>query len=150
MEYYNVNITSGQTNQLTFTPTASLSIRPVTTTLTLSGGETQVRTLILPPWPSITNGPPDRWPTPTNPEDDPEDEEDLPPPSVAPLPIPDDEDVVAAWPEDSEDSDPAFVWPEIHIKPVPTPVSNEGEKPEGDKKQKTTCKLWFFWVSLPW
>ncbi|KAH7236571.1 oviduct-specific glycoprotein, partial [Fusarium tricinctum] len=156
MEYYNVNITSGQTDQLTFTPTPSLSIQPVTTTLTLSGGETQVRTLVLPPWPSITDGPPDQWTTPTSPDDDPDDDEDLPPPSVAPLPIPDLEDIISAWPEDPEDPEPispspgGFVWPEIEIKPVPTPVSIEGEKPEGDKKQKTTCKLWFFWVCIDW
>jgi hypothetical protein len=72
------------------------------------------------------------------------------------LPIPDLEDIISAWPEDPEDPEPTspspggFVWPEIEIKPVPTPVSIEGEKPEGDKKQKTTCKLWFFWVSLAW
>jgi chitinase len=150
IEYYNVNITSGQEESI-ITPTASISIRPFTTMFTLPGGETQVRTFTLPPWPAITIG--GDWPTktsnptkPTNPTGD-DDNSPLPPYPSWPITEPP-EPEYTDQPGDDEDADPTIVWPSIIMAPVPTPVSDEGEDPEGDKKEKTSCKIWFFWVSV--
>lgn len=147
IEYYNVNITSGQ-GESVITPTASVSIPPLTTTFMLSGGETQVRTITLPPWPAITlEG---DWSsattTPTKPSGG-QDDFSLPPYLSLPITEPP-EPQYTDEPGDDEDSEPTPVWPRITMAPVPTPVSDEGENPEGDEKQKTSCKIWFFWVSI--
>jgi chitinase len=149
IEYYNVNVTSGQEEGV-ITPTVSISIPPVTTTFTLPGGEIQVRTVILPPWPAITIG--GDWPIETNtarpkPPNGDDDDSSLTPYPSLPITEPP-EPQYTDEPGDGEDPEPTPVWPHITIESVPTPVSNEGEDPEGDEKQKTSCKIWFFWVSL--
>jgi chitinase len=149
VEYYNVNVTSGQEEGI-ITPTVSIGFPPVTTTFTLSGGETQVRTVVLPPWPAITIG--GNWPSETNPtkptttSGDHDDSPLTPYPSLPIIEPP--EPQYTDGPGDDEDPEPTPVWPQITVEPVPTPVSDEGEDPEGDEKQKTSCKIWFFWVSL--
>ncbi|RGP68664.1 oviduct-specific glyco [Fusarium sporotrichioides] len=125
MDYYNVRITSGQDHG-TLTPTPSINIKPVTTTLTLEGGSTQVRTLTLPPWPKIIGD------------------------TIAPgMPEP-------TWEPYTKtpfgQEEPSPTWPvSWEISPVETDVSEEGEDDDGDgPKSKTTCKLWFFWVCISW
>jgi chitinase len=147
IEYYNVNVTSGQEESIIM-PTTSISIRPFTTTFTLPGGQTQVRTVTLPPWPAITIG--GNWPVatanpsnPTKPSGN--DETSLLPPYPS-LPITEPpEPQYTDEPGNDEGSDPTPAWPKITIEPVPTPVNDEGEDPED---HKTSCKIWFFWVSL--
>ncbi|KAI9149971.1 Killer toxin subunits alpha/beta [Paramyrothecium foliicola] len=166
MSYSNMNISSGQ-NTGTIRPYLSVDVPRVTTVI---NGET--RTLQLPPWPGITNGPPNTWPTSTPNPNDPNDPND-PDPDLPPFPI----DPPNGSPEDPEDpEDPegpnvtkppyadvsVFPWPTVDIAPVPTSVRDEGEDPDGDPddddpegggggpKHKTTCKLWFFFVCIDW
>lgn len=153
MEYYNVNITSGQSSGYTFTPTPSLSIRPVTTTITLDGGATQVRTLTLPPWPAITMEPGQEWNTPDPGTLDPDDPElTALPPLTSPLPKPtfsSETDEYTDFPT-ATDVPTTTKWPHFELWPVETEVPEGGEDDDGDgPKSKSTCKLWFFWVSKP-
>ncbi|KAF5024578.1 hypothetical protein F66182_3341 [Fusarium sp. NRRL 66182] len=151
MDYYNVRITSGQ-GAGTITPTPSISIKPITTTLTLDGGSTQVRTLTLPPWPKIVGGTiapgkPVVTKTKTDnkggfPEISPGPEPEGPPePTWEPY---------TKTPFGGEEPNPT--WPVTgDIKPVKTEVPEKGEDDDGDgPKSKTTCKLWFFWVCISW
>ncbi|RDL41225.1 putative glycoside hydrolase family 18 protein [Venustampulla echinocandica] len=161
IEYYNVPITSGQpTTGYTFTPTASLSIQPVTTTFTLSGGATQVRTLVLPPWPAITIGPSGDWNSTDSNSTNPGNGTGTgwpfhnipplgpPPPSVT---IPSREK--PEWtPPVVPDPPAATIWPALfEIRPVETEVPEGGEDDDGDgPKSKSTCKLWFFGICIKW
>jgi chitinase len=151
MDYYNVRITSGQ-GQEAFRPTPSINIKPITTTLTLQGGSTQVRTLSLPPWPKIVGGTiapgepaatntggtrPNPFVVTGTPQED-----NPPEPTFQPI----------SKPPYDDDEDPTTTWPASwEIKPVQTDVAEEGEDDDGDgPKSKTTCKLWFFWVCISW
>ena len=58
---YNVNITSGITDGFTFWAEPSVPIPPVIIPVTYPGGGVTSRTLTPPPWPSITQGPPESW-----------------------------------------------------------------------------------------
>jgi hypothetical protein len=156
IDYFNVKITSGQTTT-TIVPTPSISIKPVTTTLTLAGGSTQVRTLTLPPYPLINGATLDLPNDPvssstttpggggfTNPwvlETPPSEEQpafELPETTSKPPydgPVDDDDD---------DDNSPTPTWPSsLGIKPVETDVPEDDKDP----KTKTSCTLWFFWVS---
>ncbi|KAK1833707.1 hypothetical protein QBC39DRAFT_254113 [Podospora conica] len=55
----NVEVTHGQTGG--FIPTPSVPVPRPTYTVTNGHGVATARTLTLPPWPAITNGPPSRW-----------------------------------------------------------------------------------------
>ncbi|KAK1974041.1 pectate lyase superfamily protein-domain-containing protein [Colletotrichum cereale] len=58
MQYSNINITQGQTSSaLTVLP--SIDIPPIPWPLPDGEGGTTTRTIILPPWPDVTRGPPD-------------------------------------------------------------------------------------------
>jgi hypothetical protein len=120
----------------------------VTTTVTLQGGETQVRTLTLPPWPAIL-GIPGRKPTtrtktittkPTTRIAKP-----LPPFTTRPFPT---------YPGSSDPSEtqpvtePTKTWPpEWEIIPVETEVPKEGSEDDDDHDFfHVSCKLWFFSV----
>jgi chitinase len=134
------------TSGYTFTPTASLSINPVTTTITLPGGVTQVRTLTLPPWPAIMLGPSGSWNFP-NSSEDPFQNLPTPPPAPPVKTLP--SMVKPEWTPPATTSPPTATWPEFAIVPVKTVVPEGGEDDDGDgPKSKSTCKLWFFWVSL--
>jgi len=60
MGYSNVNVTSGQATG-GFVPTPSINVPPTTIVVTGPDGKTTRRTLSLPPWPEITEGPPASW-----------------------------------------------------------------------------------------
>ncbi|KAI2615067.1 pectate lyase superfamily protein-domain-containing protein [Hypoxylon sp. NC1633] len=62
MQFSNVNITSGQT-PASFQPLPSLSLPPQNVTVTEPNGTVVTRTVILPPWPAVTQGPPLSWTT---------------------------------------------------------------------------------------
>ncbi|KAH6957466.1 oviduct-specific glycoprotein, partial [Fusarium avenaceum] len=150
VNYYNIRITSGQDTG-TLTPTPSVDIKPITTTLTFQAGSTLVRTLTLPPWPKIVGGTiaPGK-PVSTKPSTDttgfpwiltgPE-PEDPPEPTWDPY---------TKTPFGGEEPEPT--WPVSgEVKPVKTEVPEKGEDDDGDgPKSKTTCKLWFFWVCISW
>lgn len=59
IQFSNVNVTLGQSTGI-FAPTYSIDVPLITTTVS-SGTITQVRTLTLPPWPAMTNGPVTSW-----------------------------------------------------------------------------------------
>lgn len=61
MGYSNVNVTSGQATGHGFVPTPSINVPPTTIVVTGPDGKTTRRTLSLPPWPEITEGPPASW-----------------------------------------------------------------------------------------
>ncbi|KDN67309.1 putative 1,3-beta glucanase [Colletotrichum sublineola] len=66
--YYNVNVTSGQiTDTIVLTP--SVDIPPIGVPVSDGEGGTTTRTLTLPPWPAVSNGPPDApgWGNPVGP-----------------------------------------------------------------------------------
>jgi chitinase len=162
IEYYNVNITSNEGTK-TITPIASLTILPVTTTITLEGGEIQVRTLKLPPWPAIS-GIPTRGqgsgggkpttrqtntiatrPSTTRPVTT-KSTQPLPPMTSQPFPTyPGSPEL----PETQSVTEPTFTWPpEWEIIPVETQVPEEGDEDDDDPEFfYVSCKLWFFSVS---
>jgi chitinase len=154
IEYYNVNITSNEGTE-TITPIASLTIVPLTTTITLEGGETQVRTLTLPPWPAISGiptggqGSGDGKPTTTRTNTRPvtvKTPEPLPPLTQQPFPTyPGSPDP----PETQTSTEPTKTWPpEWEIIPVETEVPEEGDEDDDDSEFfYVSCKLWFFSVS---
>ncbi|OIW23586.1 pectin lyase-like protein, partial [Coniochaeta ligniaria NRRL 30616] len=64
--YSNINITSGQTpGSVVVLP--SVDLPPIGIPLPDGTGGTTTRNVSLPPWPAITNGPPDGWGNPTDP-----------------------------------------------------------------------------------
>lgn len=154
IDFYNVNITGSA--ESTFIPAASIDLRPVTTTLTVSGS-TQVRTVTLPPWPAITQGPPGGW-TSANPASTPKTGDDVPfptsfpePPPIEPITIPvvskTDFTPPGGWGDDATTTTSS--WPTFSIGPVETDVPDGGEDDDGEGPESfSTCKLWFFWVSV--
>ena len=155
IEYYNVNITSNEGTN-TITPIASVTIVPATTTITLQGGETQVRTLTLPPWPAISGIPTGGQGTgsskPTTSRTKPiatkpttKTAKPLPPFTTRPFPT---------YPGNSDPSEtppvtePTKTWPpEWEIIPVETEVPKEGSEDDDDHDFfHVSCKLWFFSV----
>ena len=155
IEYYNVNITSNEGTN-TITPIASVTIVPATTTITLQGGETQVRTLTLPPWPAISGIPTGGQGTgsskPTTSRTKPiatkpttKTAKPLPPFTTRPFPT---------YPGNSDPSEtppvtePTKTWPpEWEIIPVETDVPEEGDEDDDDHDVfYVSCKLWFFSV----
>ncbi|KAM0418391.1 hypothetical protein ACHAPD_004750 [Fusarium lateritium] len=151
IDYYNVRITSGQ-DQGTLTPTPSISIKPITTTLTLEGGSTQVRTLTLPPWPKIIGG----TIAPGKPGAPKTKTSNTGNPWIITGPTQNDNPPEPTWEPYTKtpfgQEEPSPTWPvSWEIKPVQTDVSEKGEDDDGDgPKSKTTCKLWFFWVCISW
>ncbi|KAH9234490.1 glycoside hydrolase family 18 protein, partial [Colletotrichum gloeosporioides 23] len=148
MDYYNVNVTSGQIDSSTIVPLPSISIPPIVTTFTLPGGLTQVRTLVIPPWPSVTEGPPAQWTS----KDPSQGQSGFPiitvppagPPTITELPST--SKTPFTWDTD-DDPEPTGTWPEvISVLPVETDVPDSGEDDDGEgPKHKSTCKVWFFW-----
>lgn len=66
MPYSNVNLTSGQTaGGFVATPSVTIPLIPVT--LPDSNRGSTVRSVTLPPWPAVTNSPPDGWDFPSGP-----------------------------------------------------------------------------------
>lgn len=59
--YSNVNVTFGQATGSGFVPTASINVPDIIVGATGPDGDTTSRTLHLPPWPAINNGPPLGW-----------------------------------------------------------------------------------------
>ncbi|KAJ1326027.1 chitinase [Microdochium nivale] len=153
MNFYNVNVTDSA--GYTITPAASIDLEPVITTLTISGS-TQVRTLILPPWPAITQGPPGNWTSTSDSADD------VPWPTTFPNPPNTGGPIIitsvsktaftppAGW-EDGDATPTTNSWPIFTLEPVETdvPESGEDDNCEGPSS-KSTCKLWFFWVCVDW
>ncbi|KAJ0377322.1 hypothetical protein COL26b_004513 [Colletotrichum chrysophilum] len=141
MDYYNVNVTSGQIDSSTIVPLPSISIPPIVTTFTLPGGLTQVRTLVIPPWPSVTEGPPAQWTS----KDPSQGQSGFPiitvppagPPTITELPST--SKTPFTW--DTDDGpEPTGTWPEvISVVPVKTDVPNSGEDDDGEgPKHKST------------
>ncbi|KAI8310233.1 Chitotriosidase-1 [Colletotrichum sp. SAR11_240] len=153
MDYYNVNVTSGQTDSSTIVPLPSISIPPIVTTFTLPGGLTQIRTLVIPPWPSVTEGPPAQWTS----KDPSQGQSGFPiitvppagPPTITELPST--SKTPFTWDTD-DDPEPTGTWPEvISVVPVETDVPDSGEDDDGEgPKHKSTCKVWFFWICVKW
>ncbi|KAI8254607.1 Chitotriosidase-1 [Colletotrichum sp. SAR11_239] len=153
MDYYNVNVTSGQIDSSTIVPLPSISIPPIVTTFILPGGLTQVRTLVIPPWPSVTEGPPAQWTS----KDPSQGQSGFPiitvppagPPTITELPST--SKTPFTW-DTSDDPEPTGTWPEvISVVPVETDVPDSGEDDDGDgPKHKSTCKVWFFWICVKW
>ncbi|KAF5510528.1 Chitotriosidase-1 [Colletotrichum siamense] len=153
MDYYNVNVTSGQIDSSTIVPLPSISIPPIVTTFILPGGLTQVRTLVVPPWPSVTEGPPAQWTS----KDPSQGQSGFPiitvppagPPTITELPST--SKTPFTWDTD-DDPEPTGTWPEvISVVPVETDVPDSGEDDDGEgPKHKSTCKVWFFWICVKW
>ncbi len=150
MQFSNVRVPQNQT-QGYFRPTASLDLLPFTTTLP-GPGSPQTRTLQLPPWPQITGGAPSNW-TDDNDERDPwllTGPGAVGPTNVLPLPpYPALTKTPYTGPGDATVT-PTGTWPEyFELRPVETEVPEEGEDDDGKGgKSKTSCRLWFFWVSF--
>jgi chitinase len=153
MDFWNVNISKGETTGF-FQPTYSLDLPPYVTTVRIHGGLIQTRTLTLPPWPLITNGPPDTWnftsgPGPSSSINTPSWSFPMPPENPTPITLPAiNKPEYTGFPV----PDPTIPWPmDWELLPVPTPVKEEGEDDDGDgSKAKSTCKLWFFFVCIDW
>lgn len=62
----NVNVTAGQTGG-GFNPSPSVPLTPVGVPVTNGNGGRTTRTVTLPPWPDVTRGPPDSWPSSSGP-----------------------------------------------------------------------------------
>lgn len=150
MSYFNMIISPGQdTASATITPYLSVDVPHVTTVV---AGQT--RTLILPPWPLITNGPPDHWDntSPGSPSQTTNPGGDAP---ISEIPLPDitpDTNPITFPPLTKPDYSgvrPIAPWPtNVEIKPVETPVPENGEDDDGnDQHWKSPCSLWFFFVS---
>ncbi|KAI0123328.1 oviduct-specific glycoprotein, partial [Xylariales sp. AK1849] len=149
MEFYNVPIPSEQSVG-SFQPTPSFTFPPVITTITAPGGVTQIRTLVVPPWPRITSGVPGQSTTTGNPSST-----TLPPvepavswispPAISKSPyslgthLPGPSTVI-----------PTGTWPSGTFISVPTDVPDEGEEGDDGKGSKTSCKVWFFFVCIKW
>jgi chitinase len=152
MDFWNVNITKGQTTGF-FQPTYSIDLPPYTTTVTEDAGLLQTRTLLLPPWPLITNGPPDKWKSTPRPGmstaiSTPAWSLPIPPvnPPKATLPSITKPDYTG--PRD-EGSKPTPTWPpDWELAPVPTPVDEDEEDEDG--RHKSSCTLWFFSLCIKW
>lgn len=150
LEFYNEMIPSGSSAESVFTPFVSLSIRPVTTTITLPAGETQVRTLELPPWPAIVGVRPPNSGNPPGATGG-----DLP--GVTGLPTSFPPSIANPTPTFDITSKPPYVgpvghqlptgtWPDtFEVTPVPTAVADEGDD-DDPEHFKASCKLWFFTV----
>ncbi|KAK1832080.1 pectate lyase superfamily protein-domain-containing protein [Podospora conica] len=63
----NVNVTIGQPANATFYPSPSIDLPPAAVSFTDGDGRVTTTSLIIPPWPSITMGAPDTWPSTTGP-----------------------------------------------------------------------------------
>ncbi|KAG7102489.1 Chitotriosidase-1 like protein [Verticillium longisporum] len=126
----------------------SLDLPPFVTTITGPGG-VQTRTLLLPPWPQITNGPPESWTTSGNPWTNPGVTGVPAPTDVIPLPPP---EMITKTPYTGPGGsvDPTGTWPtSFDIQPVSTSVPDDGEDDDDDgPKSKSTCNLWFFWTCI--
>jgi chitinase len=159
MEFWNVNISIGETTGF-FQPSYSLDFPPYVTTVRGHGGLIQTRTLTLPPWPLITNGPPDTWnvtsgpgltlgPGPSSSIRTPSWSFPAQPEHPAPITFP---GVSKPHYTGTPADNPTIPWPlDWELLPVPTPVKEEGEDDDGDgPKSKSTCKLWFFFVCIKW
>ena len=159
IEYYNVNVTSNQ-GTTRITPTASLTIVPITTTITLEGGETQVRTLTLPPWPAIsgipTGGPGSGGASPTATRTrtlgtnthvvSEKTAKPLPPMTKKPFPT------FPGLPVTETSTQPTQTWPPVwEIIPVESDVPDEGDDDDDDPDIfYVSCKLWFFSMCIDW
>lgn len=158
IEYYNVNITSDEGTK-TITPIASVTIVPVTTTITLQGGETQVRTLTLPPWPAISGIPTGGQGTgtgrPTTTRTKTIATQPTKPANTGagttrtPIPFPSlTRPLFPTVPGTRSGTEPTKTWPAgWDIFPVETEVPEEGDE-DGDDHDffYVSCKLWFFSV----
>lgn len=152
MSYFNMIITSGQ-DSTTIVPYQSIDVPRITTVM-----DGQTRTLTLPPWPLITNGPPNQWSFTTASTQTSTGVPVFTTESVPIVPLPDpptESDNVpeitktpyTGGPPATTTTKTPFVWPTgVHIEPVETPVPDEGEDNDGDD-YTTSCKLWFFFVS---
>ncbi|KAF6815301.1 glucan -beta-glucosidase [Colletotrichum sojae] len=60
IRFSNVNVTTGQTAS-SFQPLPSISLAPQNITVTEPNGTVVTRTVVLPPWPAVTDGPPQNW-----------------------------------------------------------------------------------------
>ncbi|KAI9146948.1 oviduct-specific glycoprotein [Paramyrothecium foliicola] len=160
IDYYNVNITSNEGTK-TITPIASLTIAPITTTITLQGGETQVRTLTLPPWPAISGIPSGGdGPTGTAPgtrtrtttkEPTLRPVIPLPPKTKWPLtPFPTERP--GTQPGTQPGPEPTRTWPpQWEIVPVESEVPDEGDDDDNDPAIfYVSCRLWFFSLCIDW
>ncbi|KAH7317180.1 hypothetical protein B0I35DRAFT_504621 [Stachybotrys elegans] len=131
MSFSNVNVTSGSTVG-TIRPSASIDVPRVTTVI---DGET--RTILLPPWPAITDGPPSNWTRPPV-------EDDTRPP-LTPMPPPNSNTWTLPTTSKPPFTSPLIDWPPFSLRPVPTPVPDEGED-DDNGRHKMSCRLWFFFV----
>ncbi|KAK5628851.1 hypothetical protein RRF57_004566 [Xylaria bambusicola] len=144
MSYSNVVVSSGQSSK-TITPYESVDLPDVTTTI-----GSQTRTLHLPPWPRITLGPPDKWTSSTSSNNtDPGWTFPTAPDSPTPVTFPPITKPEHTGPEPDPNSTPR--WPtDLDPTPVPTPVPDDGEDDDDDPNDdhwKSSCKMWFFFVS---
>ncbi|KAF6804015.1 glucan 1,3-beta-glucosidase [Colletotrichum musicola] len=60
IRFSNVNVTTGQIAS-SFQPLPSISLAPQNITVTEPNGTVVTRTVVLPPWPAVTDGPPQNW-----------------------------------------------------------------------------------------
>ncbi|KAL2814526.1 hypothetical protein BDW59DRAFT_167173 [Aspergillus cavernicola] len=144
VSFYNIPVTSGENASLV-QPYPSLTLeRPKIPITYVEDGETKTttRTLILPPWPMITNGPPEDWDNSTWPPiitTDPGDED---PTSIAPPPTLTRVTLSGSLPEWT--SFPGKIRP-IKEKPDEPEVEDpDPDDPESDRRVKVPCDLWFF------
>lgn len=164
IEYYNVNVTSNQ-GTTKITPTASLTINPITTTITLEGGETQVRTLTLPPWPALsgipTGGQSSGGAKPTGTRTRtlgtfPPNTHVVPDKTAKPLPSMTKQPFPtfpgSLKPGATTGTQPTQTWPpEWEIIPVESDVPDEGDDDDNDPNVfYVSCKLWFFSMCIDW
>lgn len=145
MQYSNVPVSSGQPTS-SFEAPISLDVPPLTTTVTAPGGAVFTTIFSLPPWPAMSHGP--NWNGSTSGQSGGQPAITAKPPLDAPTPQPPVKTttgttsptttgvVQGSWPTSGE------------FTPVPEDIPDEGEDDDGDGgKSKTTCKLWFFFVS---
>lgn len=146
MDFYNVPVSTQQSTG-SFQPTPSFNFPPLVTTITRDGGVTQTVTLTIPPWPRVspggpggTDGPGGQPTISTRPNDD---KPAIPLPTAPPISKPPYNSV--SNPPGQTTEAPGIPWPPGTFRPVPTPVPDEGE--DDDEGHKSSCKVWFFFVS---
>ncbi|KAL5342159.1 hypothetical protein BJX70DRAFT_395132 [Aspergillus crustosus] len=147
VSFYNIPVTSGENASL-IQPYPSLTLdRPkVPLTYVVDGKtKTTTKTLILPPWPMITNGPPEDWDNSTWPPIITSDPGDETPTETEPLPTLTRVTWTGPLPEWSSWWEfPSKVRP-IKEKPEEPEIEEpDPDDPEGERKIKVPCDLWFF------
>ncbi|KAL3454138.1 hypothetical protein BJX65DRAFT_301926 [Aspergillus insuetus] len=152
ISFYNIPVTSGD-NASMIQPYPSLTLeRPELPLTYIVDGETKTttKTLILPPWPMITNGPPEDWDNSTWPPTTSSDDGDAPSTDLEPDPTLTHITLTGPVPTWESWWDIPVTTRPISEKPDEPEIEEpDPDDPESHRKVKVPCDLWFFDSCVP-